>query len=182
MKKMIPDKEQERFRKVIVMMNAATVEGEKEAARFAAERMASSWEMSLEEAIEETHSGYNSGRIDFSEMREKAENISKAWANGGIGMMNDNEARVKYEYNRAVYEAQQRGLNENPEVPNVNAPKVKKKKPPRDWHKRYKVTENDRVRLIKVLLKDGLSLKRVSEVTGASTNEVARVFMHNRGK
>ena len=178
---MIPDKEQERFRKVIVMMNAATVEGEKEAARFAAERLASAWDMTLEEAIEETHSGYNSGRIDFSEMREKAESISKAWANGGVGMMNDNESRAKYEYNRAVYEAQQRGLDEKQEVPNINAPKPKKKKVARDWHKRHRVTEQDRVRLISVLLKDGVSLKRVAEITGASTNEVARVFMLNRG-
>ena len=122
------------------------------------------------------------GAKNITEMREKAESISKAWAGGSVGMMNDNEARNKYAFNRAVYEAQQRGLDEKQEVPNVNAPKKKKPKVARDWHKRHRVTEQDRVRLITVLLKDGLSLKRVAEVTGATTNEVARVKLLNRGQ
>ena len=168
----------DRFRKVILVMQSATHEGEKQAAREAASRLAAQHGMSLDEAIVETHPELHGGKVDAREKKARARTAYAAWESATQRMMNIREAQERQRYWEAVEEARQRGLGEREAQPGVK-PQARNAKP-RNWHSRHTASDEDRQRLITALLKDGLSLRRIAELAEVSTNEVARVYLLSR--
>lgn len=173
----ISEKDRERFRKVVLVMKTATVEGEKAAAELAAERLAKQWGMSLEDAIAETHPELDDGKVSVNEQQARRQSAVDAWASGTLRMMRGNEAREKYEFQMAAQAARERGMKET--IP-VNQDPAAKIKMTRTFHSSYKPTEADKERLIGALLKEGHNLKRTAILADATTNEVAKVYMKIR--
>lgn len=173
MQKEISQKDRDRFRKIILVMKSTTIDGEREAASQAATRLAAQWDMTLQEAIEETHPEVYGDRYAEREKTARRQSAYEAWETGTMRMMRGKEAREKYEFEMARQRAKERGLDEREK-------RAAGKAQPRSFHANKKITPSDTFRLISVLLKDGLSLQRVSELVGVSTNEVARVYLLNR--
>lgn len=173
----ISEKDRERFRKVVLVMKTATVEGEKAAAELAAERLAKQWDMTLEDAIAETHPELDEGKVSVNEQQARRQSVVDAWASGTVRMMRGNEAREKYEFQMAAQAARERGMTET--IP-VNQAPTAKIKMTRTFHTSYKPTGADQERLIGALLKEGHNLKRTAILADATTNEVAKVYMKIR--
>ena len=171
----ISPKDRDRFRKIILVMKSTTMDGEREAASLAATRLAAQWDMTLEEAIEETHPEIYGDRAAERENTARRQSAYEAWETGTMRMMRDKEAQEKYAFEQARRQARQRGLDEKEKAANANG-----KQQPRNFHTHAKVTPKDTFRLISVLLNDGLPLRRVAELADVSTNEVARVYLLNR--
>ena len=175
MERPITEKDRIRFRKIVLVMKSATMDGEREAASQAAIRLAAQWDMTLQEAIEETHPEVYGDKHSADEQQARRQSAYEAWETGTMRMMRGKEAREKYEFEMARQRARERGLDES----EINRQK-RMKSQSRNFHGRKKITPTDTFRLISVLLKDGLSLSRVAELAGVSTNEVARVYLLNR--
>ena len=168
----------DRFRKVILVMQSATHEGEKQAAREAAGRLAAQHGMTLDEAIVEAHPELHDGKTDAKEKKARARTAYAAWESATQRMMNIREAQERQRYWEAVEEARQRGLRDKEEQPGRRGAARAAK--PRNWYGSKTSNAEDRFRLISALLKDGLSLRRVADLAGVSTNEVARVYLLSR--
>ncbi|RED54044.1 hypothetical protein [Aestuariispira insulae] len=176
MEQKISPKDRDRFRKIILVMKSATIDGERDAASMAATRMAAQWDMTLEEAIEETHPEIYGDRYAERERTARRQSAYEAWETGTMRMMRNKEAQEKYAFEQAKRQARQRGLDEREK----NAANSNAKPRARNFHSNAKVSPTDTFRLITVLLKDGLPLRRVAELADVSTNEVARVYLLNR--
>jgi hypothetical protein len=111
-------KERERFRKIVGVMESATIEGERAAARQAAERMAALHGMSLDEAIREAHPERDDGRIDAEERAARKRDFD-AWTARQTRMNEAYERAEKQRYEQAQREARQRGYNPEPETPMI---------------------------------------------------------------
>jgi len=166
-------KERERFRKIVGVMESATIEGERAAARQAAERMAALHGMSLDEAILEAHPERDDGRIDAEERAARKRDF-EAWTARQTRMNAAYERVEKERYEQAKREAQRRGYRPDPD----------EKRHPGRYNVRpqyrpsnYRATPDDRFRLIAGLLRDGVPFRRIADLAGASTNEVARIWM-----
>ncbi|MTI10826.1 hypothetical protein [Curvivirga aplysinae] len=173
----IPERDRERFRKVVLVMKTATVEGEKAAAEQAALRLAKQWDMTLEEAIAETHPELDDGKVNESEQAARRQSAVDAWASGTLRMMRGNEAREKYEFQMAAQAARERGMKE--EMP-VNQPKSGNIKITRTFHSSYKPTKADHERLIGALLKEGHNLRKTAILADATSQQVASVYLKMR--
>lgn len=172
----ITERDRERFRKVVLVMKSATLEGEREAARVAAERLAYQWGMTMDEAIVEAHPEVYGDKVSEKEAKAHRQSAHEAWQSATMRMMREKEAAEKYQFEMARQAARERGLND---AQNSTA-KVKAERVPRSFYKNYQATETDQFRLISALLKDGLPLARVAELADVSTNEVARVYLLTR--
>ncbi|WP_421881148.1 hypothetical protein [Pacificispira sp.] len=170
------DKERERFRKIVGVMERATIEGERAAAREAAERLAAIHGMSVEEAIEETHPERDDGRISDAERRARRSDFEE-WAAARMRMSEAFERAERYRYEMAKREAEARGLDKERPSRGPARPRTTSTYRP----SRYRATDDDRFRLIAGLLRDGASLRRVADLADVSTNEVARIWLLIRG-
>lgn len=169
----IKERDRERFRKVILVMKSATLEGEREAARVAAERLAGQWNMTLDEAIVETHPEVYDGKVSEKEAKAHRQSAHDAWQSATMRMMREKEAAEKYRFEMARQAARERGLSEEQQA----RKRQRGQSIPRSFYNSYTPSEHDQFRLISALLKDGLSLTRVAELANVSTNEVARVYL-----
>jgi secreted Zn-dependent insulinase-like peptidase len=172
--KMMAEKAREKFRKIIEVMRSATLGGERSAAREAAARMATAFDMTLEEAIAELDG--KPVKLDPVEQESLRQHRSDIWASTTLRMMNRGEAEERYRVNAARTAAQERGLDERERKVAEKPQAIPTRKPS------YLPNTQDRHRLISVLLRDGLSLARVAELADASTNEVARIYLLNRAR
>lgn len=166
-------KESERFRKIVGVMERATIEGERAAAREAAERMAALHGMSLDEAILETHPERDDGRIDAEERAARQRDF-EAWAARQTRMNAAYERAEKERFEQAKREAERRGYRPEPEQAFRPG---RYNMAPRYRPSNYKPSADDRFRLIAGLLRDGVSFRRVADLADASTNEVARIWL-----
>lgn len=166
------EKSRERFRKIVGVMEGATIPGERDAAREAAERMAAIHGMTVEEAIVEAHPERDDGRLSSEERRARRSDFD-AWAASRARMTEAQERAERYRYEMAKREAEARGLDkERPSRGPARARFTQAYRP-----SRYRATDDDRFRLISGLLRDGASLRRVADLAGVSTNEVARIWL-----
>lgn len=170
----ITDRDRERFRKVILVMKSATLEGEREAARVAAERLAAQWNMSLDDAIVEAHPEIHGDKVSEEEASARRQSAHEAWQSATLRMMREKEAAEKYRFEMARQAARERGLNDAQQTA------MRPQKVSRSFYNAYKANKSDRFRLISALLKDGVPLARVAELAEVSTNEVARVYLLTR--
>ncbi len=166
-------KDRERFRKIVGVMERATIEGERMAARQAAERMAAIHGMTLDEAILEAHPERDDGRIDAEE-REARKRDFEAWAARQTRMNAAHERAEKERFEQARRDAERRGYK--PEAGSRPFP-GRHGYHPRYRPSNYKPTADDRFRLIAGLLRDGVPIRRIADLADATTNEVARVWM-----
>ena len=166
------DREKERFRKIVGVMDGATIEGERAAAREAATRLAAIYGMSLEEAKREAMPETDDGRISDEERRARRSDFD-AWAASWARMTEAQERAERYRYEQAKREAEARGLNKD--RPNRGPAKPRVTRTYRPSH--YRPTDEDRFRLIAGLLRDGASLRRAADLADASANEVARIWL-----
>jgi len=167
------ERSRERFRKIVGVMERATIEGERLAAREAAERMAALHGMSLDEAVLEAHPERDDGRIDAEERRRRRDDF-EAWAARQTRMNAAYERAEKERFEEARREAMRRGYQPEPEGPaRPGRYNVRSRYRPSN----FKPTAEDRFRLIAGLLRDGVSLRRAADLADASANEVARVWM-----
>lgn len=173
MTKPFEDKERERFRKIVGVMERATIEGERIAARQAAERMAAIHGMSLDEAILETHPERDDGQIDAEEKRRRKQDFH-FWMSRKTRMTAAYERAEKERFEQARKEAEKRGYTPEPEEP-FRPGRYNYR--PQYRPSGYTPTPDDRFRLIANLLKDGVSLRRVADLADATTNEVARIWL-----
>lgn len=170
------EKERERFRKIVSVMEGATIDGERAAAKIAAERLAAARNMSLEEAVRETHPERDDGQLDAEERRARRADRD-AWAASRAKVSEAQERAERYRYEQALREAEARGLER--EAP-TRKPSARARYSPTYRSARYRSNKDDRMRLISGLLREGASLRRVADLTGASTNEVARIWLMMR--
>lgn len=168
------EKERDRFRKIVGVMERATIEGEREAAREAAERMASLYGMSLDEAILESHPERDDGQISEQERKDRRADFD-AWMASRMRWTEAKERAEKARFEAAKRAAQARGLEPDPQEPFPGA--IRRSYKPSYRPSNYKPSTQDRFRLIANLLKDGVSLRRVADLADASTNEVARIWL-----
>lgn len=167
------EKERERFRKIVGVMEGATIEGERAAAKIAAERLAAQHDMSLEEAVRETHPERDDGRIDADERSARRADFD-AWSAARARASEAQERAERYRYEQARREAEARGLDR--ESGTRKGP-ARARYTPTYRSARYRSNKDDRVRLISGLLRDGASLRRAADLAGVSTNEVARIWL-----
>lgn len=166
------EKDRERFRKIVGVMESATIEGERAAARQAAERLAAIHGMTLDEAVRETHPERDDGRIDETERRARRSDF-EAWAAARTRMTAAQERAERQRYEQAKREAEARGLDrEKPARGPARARTTSRYGP-----SRYRPTNEDRFRLVAGLLRDGASLRRAADLADVSTNEVARIWL-----
>lgn len=165
-------KESERFRKIVSVMEGATIQGERAAAKEAAERLAAIHGMSLDEAIVETHPERDDGSIDEAERRARRSDF-EAWAAARMRMTEAQERAERQRYEQAKREAEARGLDKDRPNRGPARPRYTNAYRP----SRYRATDDDRFRLIAGLLRDGASLRRVADLADVSTNEVARIWL-----
>jgi len=170
------EKERERFRKIVGVMEGATIEGERAAAREAAERLAAIHQMTLDEAILESHPERDQGRLSEEERRARRADF-EAWASARARMTEAQERAERYRYEQAKREAEARGLDK--ERPSRGPTRQR----PFASYRRsyYRMTDEDRFRLVAGLLRDGASLRRAADLADISTNEVARIWLLLRG-
>lgn len=166
------EKNRERFRKIVGVMEGATIPGEREAAREAAERLAAIHGMTVEEAIVESHPERDDGRLSAEERRARRSDFD-AWAASRARMTEAQERAERYRYEMAKREAEARGLDK--ERPKRGPARPRYTQAYRPNH--YRATSEDRFRLIAGLLRDGASLRRAADLAGVSTNEVARIWL-----
>lgn len=167
------DSDRARFRKIVGVMERATIAGERQAARDAAERMAAIHGMSLDEAILEAHPERDDGRVDAEETRKRRADFD-AWAARRTRMHAAYERAEKERFERARREAERRGLDTGDTGPrHPGRHNVR----PRYRPSNYRATMQDRFRLIAGLLREGASLRRVADLADATTNEVARIWL-----
>ena len=202
-------KEKERFRKIVGVMERATIEGERIAARTAAERMAAIYGLSLEEALDESHPDNDTTRISAKE-REARKKDYEAWMASRMRWTEAQERAEKARFEQARKDAARRAAEardaKQREEDARQAEEARREAEARaatgfaragQWagqrngrangggyrynslfrSNTYKPSAQDRFRLISNLLKDGVSLRRVADLTGVSTNEVARVWL-----
>jgi hypothetical protein len=169
--KQFDEKERERFRKIVGVMEGATIEGERLAAREAAERMAAIHGMTVEEAIVEAHPERDDGRLSDEERRARRRDF-EAWAAARMRMTEAQERAERARYEAAKREAEARGLDRE-------QPSRRPRYRPSSVYtpSSYRPTREDRFRLIAGLLRDGASLRRVADLADVSTNEVARIWL-----
>ncbi len=167
------DHERERFRKIVGVMERATIPGERAAAREAAERMAAIHGMSLDEAILDAHPERDDGRVDAEEKRRRRADF-EAWAARQTWMHAAYERAEKERFEKARREAERRGLD--PDDKGTHRPGRHNHRP-RYRPSNYKPSMDDRFRLIAGLLRDGVSLRRTADLADATANEVARVWL-----
>lgn len=168
-------KERERFRKIIGIMEGATIEGERKAARIAAERLAVNHGMSLEEATLECLPERDSGQESAGKRKERREAFH-AWA-ARARMSEASERAERYRYEQARRAAEVRGLDrEAPSRRQAHARMNTVYRP-----SGYRPSTEDRFRMIAGLLRDGASLRRAADLADVSTNEVARIWLLIRG-
>ncbi|MCR9220377.1 MAG: hypothetical protein NXI21_09135 [Alphaproteobacteria bacterium] len=166
-------KDRERFRKIVGVMEGATIEGERAAARQAAERLAALNGMTLDEAILDAHPERDDGRIDAEERRARRRDF-EAWAARQTRMNAAYERAEKERFEEAKREAVRRGYRpeEEPRPRRARAAYRARYAP-----SGYKPTAEDRFRLIAGLLRDGVSLRRAADLADAPANEVARIWL-----
>ena len=168
------DRDRERFRKIVGVMEGATIAGEREAARQAAERMAALHGMSVDEAILDTHPERDDGHIDPRE-RELRRRAYEAWSADRRRWSDAREAAEKRRHDEARAEARRRGMGADDEQDTRR--RVYPRHTPHYRPSHYRPTAEDRFRLIAGLLRDGVPLRRVADIADATTNEVARVWL-----
>lgn len=166
------EKNRERFRKIVGVMERATIEGERAAAREAAVRMAAIHGMTLEEAVEESHPERDDGRLSAAERKARRDDFD-AWAAARNRMTEAQERADRYRYEQAKREAEARGLDK--ETPSRRP--SQQRRPETFTRSYYRMTDDDRFRLVAGLLRDGASLRRAADLADVSTNEVARIWM-----
>ncbi len=166
------ERDRERFRKIVSVMEGATITGEREAARQAAERMAAMHGMSIDEAILDTHPERDDGRIDENE-RDLRRQAYEAWTADRRRWSDEKERAEKRKHEEARAEAQRRGMADDPAPRRRAYPRYT----PQFRPSHYRPTEDDRFRLIAGLLRDGVPLRRVANLADTSTHEVARVWL-----
>lgn len=166
------EKDRERFRKIVGVMEGATIDGERMAAREAAERLAAIHGMTLDEAVRETHPERDDGQIDAAERRARRSDF-EAWAAARTRMTAAQERAERARYEQAKREAEARGLDHEEPVRGKARPRTTSRYGPT----RYRPTQEDRFRLISGLLRDGASLRRAADLADVSTNEVARIWL-----
>lgn len=169
-------KEQERFRKIVGVMERATIPGERLAAQEAATRLAAIYGRSLDEAILETHPERDDGSLSATERQQRRDDFH-AWAAARARMT---EARERAEHARsraARAEAERRAANG--QTPQEGSAKGRRRRPYQFVYRpsRYRPSAMDRFRLIAGLLGDGVGLRRTADLADASTNEVARIWL-----
>ena len=166
------DREKERFRKIVGVMDGATIDGERAAAKEAATRLAAIYGMTLEEAKREAMPETDDGRISEEERRARRSDFD-AWAASRARMTEAQERAERYRYEQAKREAEARGLDKDRPSRGPAKPRVTRTYRP----SRYRPTDEDRFRLIAGLLRDGASLRRAADLADASANEVARIWL-----
>lgn len=166
------ERQQERFRKIVGVMEGATIAGEREAAREAAERMAALHDMTLDEAIVEAHPERDDGRIDAAERRARRDDFEE-WAAARTRMSEARERAERQRYEQARREAEARGLDKEKPSGRPARPRYATTYRPSG----YRASADDRFRLVAGLLRDGASLRRAADLAGVSTNEVARIWL-----
>lgn len=168
------ERDRERFRKIVGVMEGATIPGEREAARQAAERMAALHGMSLDDAILDTHPERDDGRVDDHE-RDLRRRAYEAWAADRRRWSDAKEQAEKRRHEEARAEARRRGMaGEDDPAPYRRA---YPRSTPQYRPSHYRPTPDDRFRLIAGLLRDGVPIRRVADLADATTNEVARVWL-----
>ncbi|MDF1749168.1 MAG: hypothetical protein P1V34_09885 [Alphaproteobacteria bacterium] len=171
------EKSRERFRKIVGVMERATIDGERAAAREAAVRMAAMHGMTLEEAVDESHPERDDGRLSAAERKARRDDFD-AWAAARNRMSEAQERADRYRYEQAKREAEARGLDKDTTT----------RRPPQPRRVNtfsrsyYRMTDDDRFRLVAGLLRDGASLKRAADLADVSTNEAARIWMLMRAE
>jgi hypothetical protein len=170
------ERQRERFRKIVGVMERTTILGEREAAREAAERLAALHDMSLDEAMIEAYPERDDGRIDGAERRARRDDF-EAWAAARTRMTEARERAERQRYEQAKREAEARGLDKD--SPSRGPARHRSSSIYRP--SRYRASKEDRFRLIAGLLRDGASLRRAADLADVSTNEVARIWLLIRG-
>lgn len=163
----LSENDRDKLRKVLSVMRSATIEGERKAAEVAATRIAEAHGMSLEEASLEAFPEEDDGTLSHDE-KTAQRRAAQAWAANKMRMTNAAERAEKYRFMMAKEAARQRGLQEERVKPHRVAPSNART---------YIPGKEDEFRLIAGLLRDGVPLARTAEITGASTVDVARVWL-----
>lgn len=167
------ERERERFRKIVGVMEGATIPGERQAAHDAAQRMAAMHGMSLDDAILEAHPERDDGQIDAEEA-EARRRAYQAWSADRMRWSDAKERAEKQRHEAARAEARRRGMaDDEPPRRRPTGPRYTPQYRPSN----YRPTAADRFRMIAGLLKDGVPLRRVAAITDTTTNEVARVWL-----
>ena len=165
-------KKSERFRKIVSVMESATIRGERAAAREAALRLAAIHDMTLDEAIAETCPVCDDGRLSAEERRARRSDF-EAWAAARMRMTEAQERAERQRYEQARHAAERRGLDKD----RPSRGPARARCTPNYHPTRYRASDEDRFRLIAGLLRDGASLRRVADLADVSTNEVARIWL-----
>lgn len=166
------EKEKDRFRKIVGVMEGATIEGERAAAQEAAERLAAIHGLSLDEAILEAHPERDDGTLSARERKARRRDFDE-WAARRSRMTEAQERADRMRYEQAKREAEARGLDK--ERPRTGPTRTRNNT--LYGPKRYRASKEDRFRMIAGLLRDGASLRRVADLADVSTNEVARIWL-----
>ncbi len=177
--KMLTEADRERLRKIFSVVRSATIEGEKKAATAAAQRLASSYGLSMEDAELEAFPEEDAGRLSYDEYQAQKKD-KQAWAASMVRMTDHYEQTEKYRFMAAKEAAKQRGLEEE-EAAKAKKPQ-KKRAAAQKSGRTYIPNKKDEFRLIAGLLRDGASIKRTAKILGVSTNDVARVWLLLRKK
>lgn len=170
------EREKDRFRKIVGVMEGATIEGERAAAREAAERMAALHGMTLDEAVIEAHPERDDGHLSAQERRARRSDFEE-WAARRSRMTEAQERADRIRYEQAKREAEARGLDQKPPRSGPTRSRNNTLYGP----SRYRASKEDRFRMIAGLLRDGATLRRAADLADVSTNEVARIWLLMRG-